>query len=453
MLGLLLMFLVSGTSFGLTVVADDGAIVYFNGELIGAVRGGQLTFQAKLPGVLRVVKSGYAPYETYITEDGRYVIELKLYAYIVVRVSPSNAEVFVNDERTIPGVRKEVPSGPVKVTVRAKGYTEWSKTIEAKPLEVLTLDVKLKTTTTLKLRANIDVDEVYFESERVKLPATLEVMPGKYVLTLSENYEPSRFIVEVPPLDEFTYELNVKRKYLLTIRGNPEGAFVRVAGGVYRAPTQLLLTEGTYEILIELQGYKPLKVSRELFRNDILEYFLEPEMTHPVEFMQDYTVEIDGFVRDKMPSGVWFTKLLFSGKTIWFGFSSGQFKAYPMTLPVAIGKGVELRLPDGRTFSGPSLVQVVRGSKVSLAVGGRASEVVVNEPIVRTTSDKCLVNVFSRSVLDLYVNGVYQGRTPLYLLTLPAGTHNFTFKRGQNLVEEREVTIVPNELNEVKVDK
>jgi len=47
--------------YALTVIGDDGAIVYFNDKLVGTIKGHQLSFDAQIPGTLKLVKPGYIP--------------------------------------------------------------------------------------------------------------------------------------------------------------------------------------------------------------------------------------------------------------------------------------------------------------------------------------------------------------------------------------------------------
>lgn len=454
LIGLLLFLLSANLALGLTVVTEDGAMVYFQGELVGVVKGGELTFNAKLPGVLRVVKPGYVPYETIVETEGRYVVNLKLPAFLEVRVTPPNAEVFVNNERYTSGVSKQVPSGQVRVIVRAKGYTEWSKVLELKPLETTVVEVRLKQTVTLNLSANVTIDEAYLDGIKVKIPGVFEVRPGKHELALSDRYSPTLLTFDVPEVSEFSFEFSVRKNWMLTIKGYPEGALVKVGGGVYRTPAVVLLPEGRYDVEIQASGFKPLRLERSIFRDEVLDYVLEVERDVTVAMGTDFTVELNGFTRDRVHSNLWFTRVKDkSGDTVWFGFSSGVFEAFPTTLPLVIGPGVEAVLPNGLIFKGPTLVQVQRNAKVLVTLSGLPVEVVVAKPTVVTTEKACVVNVFSRSTFDVYVNGELRGRTPIYLLPLAEGDHVFTFKRGEIVVDERRVSIRPNVLNEVKVDK
>lgn len=440
---------------GLTVVGENGSIVYYNGKLVGVIKNGSITFEATFPGILKVTKPGYVDFEKEVTEDGVVVAELMFPAYLSISAMPVESKIYLDGVLVGVGhVKVSTRPGTHRIIVGMEGYTEWIGEVTLAPFEERELKVNLKRTTTLKLISETPIEGALLNGERISIPGTYEVTPGAHKLELPANYVVNKITFEVPSTSEYAYRVDSRRLFKLSVMGKPERATVQVGGFTYTAPVEIFLPEGNYDVLVSAQGYSPRTYSVKLMRDEYLIYTLEPlNEISGSRSLSNFVVEYDGFTREKVVRKLWFTTIKDTvGGIVWFGFSDGVLRNLPSTVPIAFSRDFQLRV-GGYTFKGPGIIQVVPGTQIECVSMDGYQMLTVKNLTILDSSDKVLVNVLSQTSLDVYVDGKFVGRTPIYLLELPEGIHQFEFKSGTVLIEERLVTVSRGKLNEVKSEK
>jgi len=144
------LFILANPGYALTVIGDDGAIVYFNDQLVGTIKGHQLSFDAQIPGILKLVKPGYVPFEKMVTEDATVVVNLVLPAYLNIVVSPTDSTIYIDGEVIANGSTKvSIIPGEHVIKVSAPGFTEKEVKVYLNPYEEKRIDITLKNTVTL----------------------------------------------------------------------------------------------------------------------------------------------------------------------------------------------------------------------------------------------------------------------------------------------------------------
>ncbi|MGC8820762.1 MAG: PEGA domain-containing protein [Fervidobacterium sp.] len=441
--------------FSLTVVTDNGSIIYYNDKLVGVVKNTNLTFSATFPGYLRVVKPGYLPFEKYITEDGTVTVKLDLPSYIQINIQPENATIFVDDVQQNATERKcTIAPGKHVLKFTAPGYVTKILEIEILPYEEKVLDVALKKTVTLYVNSDKKIDGVLFDSLVISLPAVLETVPGKHKIVLPENFVNDVQIIEIPAIDSHSVTIDTRQKFVLTISGRPENAYVEINKQIYKGPITLTLPEGVYDAKIFLQGYLDQKTQINLSKDETIYYVLKPyEEISVAEGLSNYKLEFDGFSSKKLTKRPYFLTIRDErNDVIWYGFSDGTLNKVPSTVPVIISKNYETIL-NGIQYKGPSILQVPRNEKIDIfSKGVKVGTCNITGPTVIDDEENCVVNIYAKEKLDVYWNGQYIGKTPIYLFTTKKGVHNVVFKNKVLEIAKFDYTVEQGKLNEIKVE-
>ncbi|MCX7654257.1 MAG: PEGA domain-containing protein [Fervidobacterium sp.] len=448
-------FLLSSSFLALTVISENGAMVYYNGFLIGVVKNNSLSFPASFPGWLRVAKPGYLTFEKEITEDGTVVANLAFPSYLKVNVALENAELYINDIKYSPGELHALRPGYYKIKISAPGYT--TKTIELflDKNEEKILDVNLKKTVTLTINSVQKISNVLIDGKVIDVPHTLEVLPGKYRLILSGDYVKNIQEFDVPPVDSYSITLDLQKKYELQISGEPEYAYVRINNEIYRLPYRNKLSEGFYNIVIFADGYKEETRRLELKENTVINYMLEPQKLYKSNFLdKDYIVKFDGFVRERLIPKAYFTTVSDKNNNIiWVGFSDGTFNKIPTTIPILINSDYQVTI-NNKAYIGPAVLQIENGQKISLYNKFTGTEtVIVDKLTIFDSVEKCLVNIYSKTGLDVFWDGKYIGKTPIYLFMTSSGMHELLLKKGEREIFKSLVSVSQGKLNEFSIDE
>ncbi|HOL03233.1 MAG TPA: PEGA domain-containing protein, partial [Fervidobacterium sp.] len=297
--------------------------------------------------------------------------------------------------------------------------------------------------------------------DKIVLPATLEVQPGRYRLILPTDFVNYIQEIEVPAVDNYKFSVDSRQYKSLTILGKPENATVKVGSDFYKAPGEIRLVNGKYDIQVSSPGYKNFNTTILLESDQVLYYTLEP--IEQIDVLLDgtnTTVEFDGFSQELLVKRLMFTTIkqmtkdseISEESVVWFGFSDGTLKDIPKSIPVALSQGIQVAI-NGIVHSGPTVIQVPSKQVIRVLRGANSEELIAEKPLVLDSAESCLVNIFSRSVLDVFVNGTYIGRTPIYLANLPKGTYTFVFKKGESELYKEDVYIENGKINEIRVDK
>ncbi len=454
-----LFFLISGIFlyplllFALVVIGENGSIVYYNDKLIGVIKNGSITFDATFPGYLKVIKPGYMPFEKYLTEDGTITAILTLPSYLQLNVSPQDAVVFIDGVlKKVTDNKVVVSQGKHVVSVSAPGYTTKTIEINILPYEEKFIDISLKKTTTLHIESDKKVENALFDNLPISLPITLEVVPGKHKLILPNNFVRNNVEIEIPNQDEYRIKIDTQEKFLVSVSGKPSDAYVQINDLVYKAPFDISLPEGVYNVKIFSQGYEDYKTTIDLDRNKTLYFVLKPLEEIAVKFKKvGYTVEFDGFVRESIPRSPMFTTIKDEkGNIVWLGFSDGTFEDIPKTIPILVGCNHSIFVANA-IYNGPAIVHVQSGQKVlSFFNNEKTGEYEIKNFTIFDNAKNCLVNIYSKERLDVYWDGKYIGKTPIYLFNTDEGIHNVVFKNGEITLSEVSYEVRSSRLNEIK---
>jgi hypothetical protein len=454
----LLMALFSDLAFSLTVYAPKGSMVYYNDKFVGVVQKDSISFNAEFPGTLKVVKPGFVPFEKTLTDDATVTVELSLPSFLNLKVTPKNARVFVNGQLvevdTFNGTaRLQINSGVHEIKAEAPGYSTKTLRVEINPYEEKDLEITLKRTVTLKLVSEKNIDNAILGGMLIDLPSTIEVEPGKYKLYLPNIFLKSIQEIEVPFLDEYVYKVDSTQIFKLTIDGSPAGAYAWISGQIWKLPTTIVLPENSYDIRIFSQNYEDYETKVELRKDTKIFYNLKPKWEVSQRTVSNnYVIEYDGYVRDRVVVKPWFTTIKDNaGNIVWYGFSDGSLKNLPKTVPILISKDM-ICMVGTTIFKGPTILQVASGTNILVFDNRKANEerIQVEGPTVIDTEDRVLVNVYSKDVCEVYWDDEFIGNTPIYFFVTSAGKHKLTFVRNGLKVNEQIVDAKQGQLNEFR---
>jgi hypothetical protein len=455
----LLIALFSDLAFSLTVYAPKGSMVYYNDKFVGVVQKDSISFNAEFPGTLKVVKPGFVPFEKTLTDDATVTVELSLPSFLNLKVTPKNARVFVNGQLvevdTFNGTaRLQINSGVHEIKAEAPGYATKILRVEINPYEEKDLEITLKRTVTLKLVSEKNIDNAILGGMLINLPSTIEVEPGKYKLYLPNIFLKSIQEIEVPFLDEYVYKVDSTQMFKLTIDGSPAGAYAWISGQIWKLPTTIVLPENSYDIRIFSQNYEDYETKVELRKDTKIFYNLKPKLEVSQRTVSDnYVIEYDGYVRDRVVVKPWFTTIKDNaGNIVWYGFSDGSLKNLPKTVPILISKDM-ICMVGTTIFKGPTILQVASGTSILVFDNRRANSeerIQVEGPTVIDTEDRVLVNVYSKDVCEVYWDDEFIGNTPIYFFVTSAGKHKLTFVRNGLKVNEQIVDAKQGQLNEFR---
>lgn len=452
---LILITCLSIISLALTVISEKGAIVYYNDSLIGTIKDNSLSFNATFPGFLKVVKPGYLPFEKEITEDGTVTAQLIFPSYLKINVFPENAEVYINDIKCTTDKVYMMKPGKYTIKVSASGFT--TKTIELiiNEKEEKTLDISLKRTVTLNIQSSKNISGVLFDGKFINVPTLLEVSPGKHWFILPNNFAEKIQEFNVPAVDNFSITINSQQVYNLQISGEPENAYVKLNDEIYKLPFAGDLVEGTYNVTIYAEGYKEEFRQLNLKNDTVVNYALEPVELYKFNFSEEsYKVEFDGFQVDRLVRRTYFTTIKDTdGNIIWCGFSDGNLQNMPTTISILVNSDYQVTIGN-QTYSGPAVLQVQRGQKINLYNRLTGTETITLEKFtVFDTTEKCLVNIYSKTNADVFIDGRYIGKTPIYLFTTNSGRHELVLRKNGQEIFRTGISIYRGKLNEIRIEK
>ncbi|MFN6991173.1 MAG: PEGA domain-containing protein [Fervidobacterium sp.] len=471
----------SSIALALTVFSNNGAIVYFNDKLIGTIKNESISFEATFPGVLKIVKPGYMPFEIMVTQDGTVVALLSLPAYLSICTSPADAQVFVNNqkistERDEKGfIKITLGAGMYNLKVNAPGYVEKQINLTLREGEEKELCISLKKTVSLSIKLqntstnqnNSQIFTVSFDGTDIMIPTEMEVTPGLHKLILPDGFYKKIQQFSIPAVENFEITVDARRVYNLNISGEPDEAYAKINGEIYKLPININLPEGKYDVKIFSHGYKDSDREIILFNDTVINYSLEPLELYEIALKdKNYTIEFNGFSVTKLPRTVGIVSLKDNlGKIVWLGFSDGKLEGIPSTIPVIVSSTYQLTF-ENLSIRGPAIFQIPKGKSITLYSRNEGTRIVDVSKMISSTDHKdgngiivfddeksCLMNIFSKTPLDVFLDGKYIGKTPIYLHESTIGNHTLVFKRDGTIVHVFEVIIKTGTINEIVIDK
>ncbi|WP_448377897.1 PEGA domain-containing protein [Fervidobacterium sp.] len=455
----LLIALFSELAFSLTVYAPKGSMVYYNDKFVGIVQKDSISLNAEFPGILKVVKPGFVPFEKILTDDATVTVELSLPSFLNLKVTPQNARVFVDGQLvevdTFSGTaRLQINSGVHEIKAEAPGHATKTLRVEINPYEEKDLEITLKRTVTLKLVSEKDIDNAILGGMLISLPSTIEVEPGKYKLYLPNIFLKSIQEIEVPFVDEYVYKVDSSQMFKLTIDGSPAGAYAWISGQIWKLPTTIVLPENSYDIRIFSQSYEDYETKVELRKDTKIFYNLKPKL----EVTQrtgdnNFVIEYDGYVRDRVVVKPWFTTIKDNaGNIVWYGFSDGSLKNLPKTVPVLISKDM-ICMVGSTIFKGPTILQVTPDTTVFIYdkhQQNSQTKLQVRDITIIDSEDRVLVNIYSKDRYEVYWDNEFVGHTPVYFFVTTDGNHRLTFVKDGLKISEEIVEVKRGQLNELR---
>lgn len=446
-------------AFSLTVIAPNGSIVYYDNKLVGIVKDSPLVLNVKLPGEIKIVKPGFTPYVQNITEDGTVTVNLALPSILNVKITPPNigsytiyldGQSYLNTNETL--LSFQLGSGKHELVFDGEGFLKKNVTVELLPGEIKSIEVNLKNTVTLNITSPIVIAEAYFDYNKISLPNTIETIPGEHVVHLPGNYVYNTQKFTVPKVDSYSIKINTSTYKKLSVFGEPDSAYVNILGTLYTPPVELNLPEGSYEIEISASGYKATKMSVNLLKDEVIFFTLEPlERQATMTYLEGYKILLDGLPSTTVSDTMRFTTITTDSTNVvvWYGISKGYFQSLPKTIPVIVSDGFEVEY-SSIIYKGPAIVQVLPGSKVLVSNGKDVEEMRIEKLTIIDSSEKCVVNIYGSSEndhFDVYWDGVFIGRTPIYFFTSNEGEHSLSFKTSVGTVASK-VTVRRGIVNE-----
>lgn len=449
----------------LTVISEKGAMVYYNNYLIGAIKDTSISFNIPpemFPGLLKVVKPGYLPFEKEITEDdkdGTIIAYLTIPGYLTLNVDQKDAEVYINGVKYPTNVKHLIKPGTYELIVSAPGFTTQTIKFTVGKNEEKVLNISLKKTVTLTINSNEKIPNVFFGERTIEIPNVIEVLPGTYRLILPNKYVNNIQEFQIPPVDKFSIAVNTEKKYNLRINGEPENAYVKLNDKVYKLPLNIDLPQGKYTVEIFAEGYVEETMEIELSADKGVTYSLNPIDVRKFNFLQydeeqSYKVELDGFTREKVVPRVYFVTIKDKeDKVVWVGFSDSILTSLPTTIPVLVSSDFQVIL-NGKSYQGPAILQVQKGQKISVYNRLSGTETLtIDKLTVFDTPEKCLVNIYTKTSFDVFWDGKYIGKTPIYLFITNAGKHEIVLKKNEQEIFRTDFVVSMGKLNEISIDK
>lgn len=435
----------------LVVVTEPNSMVYWNNVLLDTVPSSGVLKLSNLqyPGILKVIKPGFAPFETEVSTDMILKIKLSLPSYLEITSYPENVNIFFNGKfiGVTPGVF-EFPSGNIELYFEKEGYIPKKLNISLEPSQIEKINISLNKYVKLKLISNKKIEAI-LDNDYVNLPTEVNVLPGKHVLKLiGKDFVTNIQEINVPVTEEFEYVVDDKIYVRLYVYGYPENAMISLNGISKLSPAAFKIIPGTYNIRIESEGFEVLEQQIEVSsENPVFRYSLKKRVISNIN--KNLTVFLDGYEAEGIfvPKKLYFTKII-SKNGEWYGFTDGSVENIPKSLSVFLGSEGYLEY-KGIRYNSPTLLNVFEKETVKYVTDEKVVNFIVNQNLVLDDSDHCLVNIYSKEVYDVKVDGKMIGRTPIYLLILPSGTHNFKFLRNGVIVHEKNVEIKQGILNEI----
>jgi len=451
--------LIFETVFPLTIIAPNGSMVYYNNKLMGTIEDTPLTINVNFPGELKVVKPGYVPFEQVVTEDGTITVSLVLPSMLSVKINPptvSSYDVYVNGKFYVksnePVLNIQLGPGKHEIIIDAEGFLKKTTVVELLPGEIKSVEVNLKNTVTLRILSSVELKDVYFDYTKISIPTTIETTPGEHIVHLPANfvYNIQRFLI--PKVDTYTININTTTYKKLRVFGQPSSAYVNILGSIYTSPLEKDLPEGVYEIEISAPGYKTNKISVDLRKDETVFFTLEPvENKQPLTHLEGYTILLDGFPVTFGSDTMKFTTITDNSTdvVVWYGISKGVFQSLPRTIPLIISEGVEVELAN-IVYKGPALLQIFPGSTILTNDGLKVQEIKVEKLTILDKPEKCIVNIYGskdNEHINVYWDGVFVGKTPIYFFITSQGEHNLTFRTSLGNIETK-VFVEAGKVNE-----
>lgn len=230
---------------------------------------------------ITVRAEGYEDYETTITLNRNTTITANLVPArhsLTVNSNVENSSVYINNSlRGVSPSRVELSPGRYTITVRARGYGDYTVTIDLDRNTAVNALLK-RTKFNLSVNSNVEDAEISINGEKVgNVPLRMELESGEYALLVEApgHYAFERALqlnqdetinAELEPID-----------FTLTIGSNVEGAVVfindEMAGDT---PLQIKLPPAIYALRIEAEDFYELSREVNLNQNRRLNITLKP---------------------------------------------------------------------------------------------------------------------------------------------------------------------------------
>ncbi|ANQ54385.1 hypothetical protein BG95_08185 [Thermosipho sp. 1063] len=435
----------------LVIITEPSAMVYWNDKLIdvvplnGILKISNLTY----PGKLKIVKPGYSIYETLVSTESTLNVSLSLPSYVEITTDPENVKIYINGKfyGLSPSVF-EVPAGFLEIHLEKEGFISKTLNLHVGASKIEKINVKLKRFVKLRINASEKLN-VIFNGKYLTIPTELEVLPGKYVLELLDpEFVKLKQEIDVPNAEEYEFNVDETKFSKLYVYGFPENAEIIFNSISKVSPANFKAMPGDYEITIRSEGYKELKKKINLKSgNNTYVYNLKRNVISKIN--ENLLVFLDGIKASNLfvAKRLYFTKIVGKNRE-WYGFTDGSIEKMPESYSIILGRegAVEYK---GIRYNSPAIINARFGEILTFISDDDSTNFTVVNNLIIDDEEHCVVNVYSKDKLDVYVDDKFIGRTPIYFLVLPKGMHKFRFQKEGIIVSENKVIIQNGILNEV----
>lgn len=230
---------------------------------------------------ITVRAEGYEDYKTTITLNRNTTVTANLVPVrysLTVNSNVDNSSVYINNSlRGVSPSKVELSPGRYTVTVRARGYGDYSVTINLERNTAVNALLK-RTKFNLSINSNVEDAEISINGEKVgNVPLGMELESGEYELLIeAPGYHAYERALQIDQDETINAELE-PIDFTLTIVSNAEGAAVfindEMAG---ETPLQIKLPPAIYELRLEAEDFFELSRRVNLDQNRRLNITLKP---------------------------------------------------------------------------------------------------------------------------------------------------------------------------------
>ena len=341
---------------------------------------------------------------------------------ISISSNPSGADIYLNGEYqgTTPKTISDVPLGDHKIELKKSGYEDWSDSVYVKADEIESVSVKFKPETEIQETGTISITSepssanIYLDGEyQGTTPKTIsDVPPGDHKIELKKSgYEDWSASVSVKADETESVsaglkpETEIQETGTISITSEPSGAEIYL-DGEYQGTTPMTISDvilGDHKIELKKSGYEDwsASVSVKADETESVSAGLKPE----TEIQETGTISITS-----EPSGAEI-------------YLDGEYQGTtPMTISDVILGDHKIELKKSGYEDWSASVSVKADETESVSAGLKPETEIQETGTISITSEP--------SGAEIYLDGEYQGTTPMTISDVISGDHKIKLKKS-----------------------